>query len=84
MTLDTGSALANIRELLNDQDDWTRQKAMRALQYHEQYTNGQLNEYEYKDLMEDLVRTDTINDLSNQMKFKANVEKLLTIVSKLY
>jgi hypothetical protein len=84
MTLDTGSALANIRELLNDQDDWTRKKAMRALQYHEQYTNGQLNEYEYKDLMEDLVRTDTINDLSNQMKFKANVEKLLTIVSKLY
>lgn len=76
--------LSSIRELLNSENDWTRQKAMRALSYHEQYTTGELNAVEYQDLMEDLIRTDVINDLSEQMKFKAGVEKLLTLVAKLY
>lgn len=61
------------------QEEWAKEKAELALKFKEQYDTGQLNEWEFKDLMEDLVRTSEIIDKGNQMKFKAAAEKLITL-----
>jgi len=61
------------------EDDWIRDRAKLALKFKEELDNGILNEWEFKDLMEDLIRTDAIKKSADKMKLKANIEKLITL-----
>jgi len=61
------------------QETWAKEKAELALKFKKEFDTGQLNEWEFKDLMEDLVRTSEIIDKGNQMKFKAAAQKLITM-----
>jgi hypothetical protein len=61
------------------QETWAKEKAELALKFKSEFESGQLNEWEFKDLMEDLIRTSEIIDKGNQMKFKAAAQKLITM-----
>jgi len=61
------------------EDAWIAERAKLALKFKEELDNGILNEWEFKDLMEDLIRTDQIKDSADKMKLKANIEKLITL-----
>lgn len=61
------------------EDAWIRDRAKLALKFKEELDNGILNEWEFKDLMEDLIRTDAIKKSADKMKLKANIEKLITL-----
>lgn len=63
----------------NSESEWIRDRAALALRFKEEHDNGILNEWEYKDLLEDLIRTDQIKKSADSMIFKANVEKLITL-----
>lgn len=61
------------------QETWAKEKAELALKFKAEFESGQLNEWEFKDLMEDLIRTSDIIDKGNAMKFKAAAEKMITL-----
>lgn len=63
----------------NSESNWIRDRAALVLKFKEEHDNGILNDWEYKDLLEDLIRTDQIKKSADSMKFKANVEKLITL-----
>lgn len=63
----------------HSEDAWIRDRATLALKFKEELDNGILNEWEFKDLMEDLIRTDAIKKSADKMKLKANIEKLITL-----
>lgn len=63
----------------NSEDAWVKERAQLVLKFKEEYDNGILNEWEFKDLMEDLIRTDKIKEHADSMKLKANIEKLITL-----
>lgn len=60
-------------------DSWIQERAKLALKFKEELDNGILNEWEFKDLMEDLIRTDQIKESADKMKLKASIEKLITL-----
>lgn len=60
-------------------DAWIQERAKLALKFKEEFDNGILNEFEFKDLMEDLIRTDQIKESADKMKLKASIEKLITL-----
>jgi len=60
-------------------EEWANKKIELADKFNKQLESGELNEWEYKDLMQDLTRTDEIMDKANAMKMKAAVEKAISL-----
>ena len=50
---------------------WAEQRAQMALQLSEAYSTGQISPDEYKELLQDLVRTDTLDSEADDMAVKA-------------
>ena len=63
-------------------EEWANKKIKLADKFNKQLESGELNEWEYKDLMQDLTRTDEIMDKANAMKMKAAVEKAISLALK--
>jgi len=63
-------------------EEWANKKIELADKFNKQLESGELNEWEYKDLMQDLTRTDEIMDKANAMKMKAAVEKAISLAFK--
>ena len=63
-------------------EEWANKKIELADKFNKQLESGELNEWEYKDLMQDLTRTDEIMDKANAMKMKAAVEKAISLALK--
>ena len=63
-------------------EEWANKKIELADKFNKQLESGELNEWEYKDLMQDLTRTDKIMDKANAMKMKAAVEKAISLALK--
>jgi hypothetical protein len=68
------------KEIRND--EWASKKVELAEKFTKQLESGELNEWEYKDLMQDLTRTDEVMDKANAMKMKAAVEKAISVALK--
>ena len=68
------------KEIRND--EWASKKGELAEKFTKQLESGELNEWEYKDLMQDLTRTDEVMDKANAMKMKAAVEKAISVALK--
>ena len=63
-------------------EECANKKIELADKFNKQLESGELNEWEYKDLMQDLTRTDEIMDKANAMKMKAAVEKAISLALK--
>ena len=70
----------SFKDLRNE--EWANKKIELADKFNKQLESGELNEWEYKDLMQDLTRTDEIMDKANAMKMKAAVEKAISLALK--
>jgi len=60
-----------LRELANCDRPWAAERAQIALDLAAQYENDELSADEFKELLEDLVRTDKLDDEADDMEIKA-------------
>lgn len=63
--------MEELRALLNCGHPWAEQRAQMALQMVEAYSAGEISPDEYKELLEDLVRTDKLDEEADDMAVKA-------------
>jgi hypothetical protein len=59
-----------LRELANCDRPWAAERAQIALDLAAQYENDELSADEFKELLEDLVRTDKLDDEADDMEIK--------------
>jgi hypothetical protein len=73
-----------LQKLIGCGNDWAEQKAATALELESMHSNGEISNSEYKELLEDLIRTDAISDDAQDIEFKsmliAGVHGLLQVV----
>ncbi len=60
-----------LRELANCNRPWAAERARIALDLAAQYENDELSADEFKELLEDLVRTDRLDEEADDMEVKA-------------
>jgi polyhydroxyalkanoate synthesis regulator phasin len=63
--------MQELRALIGCGRPWAEQRAQMALQLSEAYSTGQISTDEYKELLQDLVRTDTLDNEADDMAVKA-------------
>ena len=71
-------------ELQASGDDWAATKVEIVKELSDAFGAGQLSKEEYKELLEDLIRTDKLDNESTNLQLKATfVEGVMGIVSAL-
>jgi hypothetical protein len=63
--------MQELRALIGCGRPWAEERAQMALQLAEAYSTGQISTDEYKELLQDLVRTDTLDNEADDMAVKA-------------
>jgi hypothetical protein len=63
--------MQELRALIGCGRPWAEQRAQMALQLSEAYSSGQIAPDEYKELLQDLVRTDMLDSEADDMAVKA-------------
>lgn len=73
-----------LQKLIGCGNAWAEEKAATAMELASIHASGEINDSEYKELLEDLIRTDSISDDSSDIEFKsmliAGVAGLLQVV----
>jgi len=73
-----------LQKLIGCGNAWAEEKAATAMELASIHANGEISDSEYKELLEDLIRTDSISDDSSDIEFKsmliAGVAGLLQVV----
>jgi hypothetical protein len=49
---------------------WAEERALMAIDFADQHARGELDDDEYKELLEDLIRTDELDDEADDMAVK--------------
>jgi phage tail tape-measure protein len=62
--------VSDLYQLAQSDKPWVAQRAQMALQLQEQYAQGNMSTDEYKELLEDLVRTDVLDSEADDMHTK--------------
>jgi phage tail tape-measure protein len=62
--------VSDLYQLAQSDKPWVAQRAQLALQLQEQYAQGSISTDEYKELLEDLVRTDVLDSEADDMHTK--------------
>jgi hypothetical protein len=63
--------MEELRALIGCGRPWAEARAQMALQLSEAYSTGQISPDEYKELLQDLVRTDMLDSEADDMAVKA-------------
>ena len=63
--------MSDLYQLAQSDKSWVAQRAQMALQLQEQHARGDITNDEYKELLEDLVRTDVLDAEADDMHTKA-------------
>ena len=73
-----------LKGLIGCGKSWAEERAQMALQFADQYKAGELNQDEYQELMQDLIRTDRLDAEADDMAVKnalvAAVKGLMKII----
>jgi hypothetical protein len=69
-----------IKNLLASDNDWVKKKAELAVQFTEQFKNGEMDKSEYEELMKDLIRTDEVMSNAASMEAKAKLQAAITLL----
>jgi polyhydroxyalkanoate synthesis regulator phasin len=59
-----------LKSLVGCGKSWAEERAQMALQFADQYKSGELNQDEYQELMQDLIRTDKLDAEADDMAVK--------------
>jgi hypothetical protein len=62
--------MSDLYQLAQSDKPWVAQRAQMALELQAQYSSGQISPDEYKELLEDLVRTDVLDSEADDMHTK--------------
>lgn len=63
--------MEQLRGLVGCGHAWAEQRALMALELSDQYATNQISRDEYLELLQDLVRTDVLDQEANDMQVKA-------------
>lgn len=73
-----------LQKLIGCGNTWAEQKAATAMELASIHANGEITDSEYKELLQDLIRTDDISEDSADIEFRsmliAGVSGLLQVV----
>lgn len=72
-----------LEEIAESSPGWARTRALMALDILNQHEKGDISDDEFKELMEDLVRTDRLSEEADDMEVKAALVTAIMIASKL-
>jgi len=59
-----------LEKLLSCGDSWAEERAQMALNFMNEHAAGNLSDSEYKELLEDLVRTDAVDAAETNLEIK--------------
>lgn len=62
--------LEGLKSVASCGHDWAEKKAQVVIELDEQYRLGNIDKDEYKELLEDIIRTDELDDASYDMEVK--------------
>ena len=75
--------MKDLEELAQSNKTWASTRAAMALKFLEMKESGQIDNSEYKELLEDLVRTDSLEVEADDIKMKAMLVSAISAISKL-
>lgn len=73
----------NLNELAANSNGWVSERAQIALDLKNQLYSGALTVSEYQELMEDLVATDRLDAVADDIQLKAALVSAISIAAKL-
>lgn len=59
-----------LRAIAGSGKSWAEQRALMAMDFADQHAKGELSDDEYKELLEDLIRTDVLDEEADDMAVK--------------
>ena len=74
--------MSDLYQLAQSDKPWVAQRAQMALQLQEQHARGDIDNSEYAELMQDLVRTDVLEGEADDMHMKTMLVQAIWIASK--
>ena len=74
--------MSDLYQLAQSDKPWIAQRAQMALQLQEQHARGDIDNSEYAELMQDLVRTDVLESEADDMHMKTMLVQAIWIASK--
>jgi hypothetical protein len=74
--------VSDLYQLAQSDKPWVAQRAQMALQLQEQHARGDIDNSEYAELMQDLVRTDVLEGEADDMHMKTMLVQAIWIASK--
>lgn len=72
-----------LRELALSGPPWAQQRAAQALEFMDALARGDLTEGEYQELMQDLIRSDRLNELADNEDVKNLLVSCIMIGARL-
>ena len=65
-------AIEDLKALMYDGPDWAKERAGIVLDLHSQHEAGDISDDEFAELLEDLIRTDQLDEASDNLDMKNN------------
>ena len=75
--------MATLKELASNDHSWAAERAQMALDIVAQRNSGALSPAEARELLEDIIATDKLNDVADDMAVKAALVTAINLASKL-
>ena len=73
MVVDIDKAVEDLKALMDSGPGWASERAGIVLDLAEQRKSDQISQSEYEELLEDVVRTDVLDDLADDLEMKNNL-----------
>lgn len=75
--------MTTLHELAASDRSWAAERAQMALELQQQYTTGDISLSEYQELMEDLARSDQLNEQADDQDLKNALVSAVMLAAKL-
>jgi hypothetical protein len=75
--------MSDLYQLAQSDKPWVAQRAQMALSLLDQHSRGDIDNDEFKELMEDLVRTDALDSEADDMHTKTMIVQAIWLASKI-
>jgi len=67
------SVMDQLDTIINSDKQWAKQRAEVAKAIHQQYRKGNLTDSEYKELLEDLIRTEQLDKDADDVELRSSL-----------
>lgn len=73
----------DLKQLAASDRSWVAERAQIAMELQQQHDSGDINDSEYQELMEDLARSDALNEQADDQDLKNALVSAIMVASKL-